>query len=72
MILTLFTRSQETLEYHIWTKKRYGCTLSCETIDEFLLNSHGYIIGMGYFKEKKKTLFNEKGMHFKTSGAITV
>ena len=37
-------------------QKRVVCTLSCETIDEFLLNSHGYIIGMGYFKEKKEDL----------------
>ena len=34
-------------------QKRFVCTLSCETIDEFLLNSQGYIIGMGYFKEKE-------------------
>ena len=34
-------------------QKRFVCTLSCETIDDFLLNSHGYIIGMGYFKEKE-------------------
>ena len=74
MTLTLFPRSQEALEYQIWTKKRFLCTLFCETIDGFLLNSHGYIIGMCYFKEKKKTntLSNERNMHFfATGGAIT-
>ena len=34
-------------------QKRFVCTLSCETIDDFLLNSHRYIIGMGYFKDKE-------------------
>ena len=34
-------------------QKRVVCTLSCETIDEFLLNAHGYIIGIDYFKEKE-------------------
>ena len=34
-------------------QKRFVCTQSCETNDGFLLNSHGYIIGMGYFKEKE-------------------
>ena len=33
-------------------QKRFLCTLFCGTIDGFLLNSHGYIIGMCYFKEK--------------------
>ena len=33
-------------------QKRFLCTLFCEPIDGFLLNSHGYIIGMCYFKEK--------------------
>ena len=33
-------------------QKRFLCTLSCETIDGFLLTSHGYIIWMCYFKEK--------------------
>ena len=47
-------------------QKRFICILSRETIDVFLLNSHGYFIG--YLKETN-TLSNERGMHFVTGGA---
>ena len=44
----------------------FACTLCRKTIEIFLLNSHGYIIDKGYFKES-----NERDMHFVTGGALT-
>ena len=70
MILTLFPKSQETLEYQIWTKNGlFALYLVKQSINCYYIHMDTSL-GWAILK-KKNTLFNERGMHFITGGAIT-